>query len=85
VSEMPTRRRSRWIVAGSVAALALASSLVAASFATDRPGFCDECHEMAPYEQAWAEGPHSEVWCIECHVDAGPIARLPARGAGDRA
>ena len=43
-----------------------------------RPAFCQTCHEMGPYYDAWAVGQHAETaTCIDCHVDDG----LPARFA----
>jgi hypothetical protein len=43
---------------------------------TDRPEFCGTCHEMKPYYDAWASGPHRALWCIDCHVDEGIVARV---------
>jgi len=45
--------------------------------ATDQPSFCrSACHEMEPFHDAWSEGPHAGISCIECHVDAGNIERM---------
>ncbi len=56
--------------------LVVAVAFVGVASATDQPGFCRSCHEMAPYHDAWSQGSHSEVSCIECHVDSGEVARL---------
>jgi nitrate/TMAO reductase-like tetraheme cytochrome c subunit len=44
-------------------------------YATDNPQFCTNCHEMQPYVDAWAAGPHHDRWCVDCHVGQG----LPIR------
>ena len=31
---------------------------------------------MKPYYDAWAHGPHSSQWCVDCHVDRGYPARF---------
>jgi len=64
------------LVAGTVAVAALMLAFVAAAQATDQSSFCGSCHEMTPYTTAWAEGAHSGVACIECHVDAETADRL---------
>jgi hypothetical protein len=65
------------IALGTVAAVVLATGLfVAAALYTDQPSFCASCHEMKPYVEAWAAGPHKGVWCIDCHVGKGYPARF---------
>lgn len=61
-------------IVGVLGTLAVAGLTVAR--ATDAPGFCRSCHEMAPYHEAWSEGPHENVDCVACHVDAGTVERL---------
>ncbi len=55
---------------------ALIAAFVGTALATDRPQFCPTCHEMKPYFDAWAAGPHNETWCIDCHVEPGMTARF---------
>jgi nitrate/TMAO reductase-like tetraheme cytochrome c subunit len=43
---------------------------------TDRPEFCGTCHEMRPYVDAWASGPHKNVWCVDCHIGKSYAARF---------
>lgn len=57
-------------------AVALAAGLGVA-LATDQPSFCgSSCHEMGPYHEAWAQGPHKDVACIDCHVEGGFRPRM---------
>lgn len=64
------------IAIGVALIIVLAAIFIGTAAATDRPDFCPSCHEMKPYFDAWAKGPHHEVWCIDCHVGAGMPARL---------
>ena len=67
----------RLLVVGAVAVLMLGAGFAGIAGATDQPGFCGSaCHEMGPFHSAWAEGPHKDISCIECHVDPGTIARM---------
>jgi hypothetical protein len=71
-------RKSVWIVLGALlGVIVLAGLFVGSALYTDRSEFCRTCHEMTPHSDAWAQGPHKEVPCIECHVESG----LPARFA----
>lgn len=74
-----TRRGNRttvWIIVLGTVAVVLLIAFVATALATDRPSFCPTCHDMQPYYDAWAVGPHKNVWCIDCHVNAGIPNRL---------
>ncbi|MBI5232340.1 MAG: NapC/NirT family cytochrome c [Coriobacteriales bacterium] len=63
--------------AGLVALASVAGASLGVARATDSPVFCrSACHEMQPYHNAWAQGPHADVACVECHVDTGTVARL---------
>ncbi len=64
------------IAIGVVVLLLAVVAFVGIAKATDQPAFCRSCHEMVPYHDAWAQGPHKDVSCIECHVDSGEVARL---------
>jgi cytochrome c nitrite reductase small subunit len=43
---------------------------------TDRPQFCVVCHEMHPFYDAWKQGPHQGIWCIDCHTDTDVASRV---------
>jgi nitrate/TMAO reductase-like tetraheme cytochrome c subunit len=49
---------------------------VPAALLTDRPAFCKTCHTMVPFYNAWEQGKHKDVWCIDCHVDSGMPRRF---------
>jgi nitrate/TMAO reductase-like tetraheme cytochrome c subunit len=79
MEEQAVRLRTKIIAHPLVtAALVLAFSGVAVAAvpvfkATEAPKFCTSCHEMVPYYNAWAVGPHKGISCVECHVAAGAV------------
>ena len=75
VSTMLANKR-RAILIGAIAVAVMMVGLVASAQATDQSSFCTTCHEMTPFYSAWAEGAHSSVACIDCHVDAATTKRL---------
>ncbi len=36
-----------------------------------QPGFCNNCHNMVPYYESWANSSHNFVPCISCHYAPG--------------
>lgn len=38
---------------------------------SEQTGFCNSCHIMNPYYASWQQSKHSEVNCLECHVQPG--------------
>jgi len=70
------RKSSRWVVGIVVAAVLLVTLFAGTALWTDRPEFCATCHEMRPYVDAWAAGPHKNVWCVDCHVGKSYAARF---------
>lgn len=69
-------RAYRNLLIALVAGCALLIAFVVTARATDKPSFCRTCHEMDPYVDAWATGPHANTSCVECHVDHGTVPRL---------
>ena len=67
-----TPPRRRWL-AWTIVAVVLVGiiAFVPAAIVTDRPAFCVTCHDMQPFYDAWAQGPHKDVWCVDCHVPPG--------------
>src|ERR1700719_1733920 len=39
--------------------------------ATSCSKFCSSCHEMTPEYYTWKASTHSEVDCINCHIEPG--------------
>jgi nitrate/TMAO reductase-like tetraheme cytochrome c subunit len=56
--------------------LILAIMFVPAALLTDRPNFCKTCHTMVPFYDAWQQGAHKDVWCIDCHIGSGMLPRF---------
>ena len=50
------------------AVLASSGGFIAVS---EQTGFCNSCHIMNPYYKSWQQSGHSEVNCLECHVQPG--------------
>src|SRR5579871_3803408 len=36
-----------------------------------QPAFCQSCHIMQPYYQAWHQSTHKNVPCVDCHFLPG--------------
>jgi len=71
------RNRFLAVFGGLALALVLGVAFVGVASATNSPSFCrSACHEMQPYHDAWSQGPHKDISCIECHVDPGNVAQL---------
>jgi nitrate/TMAO reductase-like tetraheme cytochrome c subunit len=70
--------RRAWLWATAVFAVLVlgAVAFVGIGLYTDRPEFCATCHEMRPYYDAWRQGHHNNMWCVDCHVGQGYPARL---------
>lgn len=66
--------RKRILTIALIAVLVLGPVLIGSMVFTERPQFCPVCHEMGPYYDAWAAGPHNEISCADCHVDPGVVS-----------
>jgi len=72
-----TPKKRRWIIWALVAVVLIGViAFIPAAIVTDRPSFCLTCHDMAPFYDAWAQSPHKDVWCVDCHVPPGVPARF---------
>lgn len=56
------------ILTGFAALLVL---LAGASVYSTKPRFCNTCHIMEPYYQAWQTSSHKSVSCVDCHYPPG--------------
>lgn len=52
-------------------ALLLVFFIVGALELTSTPRFCQSCHEMRPEYVTWKSSAHSQISCIDCHIDPG--------------
>ena len=43
------------------------------------PSFCNSCHIMRPYYQAWKTSKHNQVDCVTCHMPPQPRAAMWAK------
>jgi hypothetical protein len=43
------------------------------------PSFCNLCHFMKPYYEAWKSSKHNQVACVQCHIPPQPKEALRAR------
>ncbi len=61
-----TRRRVVLLVVAAV--LVLGGAATAGLWqVTATPQFCNSCHIMRPYVEAWAASKHRQVTCVQCH------------------
>ncbi len=59
--------RAKILLAMFVFAVAGTGSVVI----TGQPGFCNSCHIMNSYYASWETSGHSEVNCLDCHLQPG--------------
>ena len=62
--------------------LLAAAVMVAASGAivvSEQPGFCNSCHIMNNYYDNWKTSTHSEVNCLECHLQPGFMGHVKGK------
>lgn len=64
-------QRTALIVVAAV--IILLAATYGAMAATSKPDFCSNCHYIKPSVEAWKKGAHSQVGCMECHADPGPV------------
>ena len=51
---------------------------------TNRPGFCNSCHEMSPYFTSWSNSEHQKVSCLDCHLEPGWKGYVKGKVAASR-
>ena len=51
---------------------------------TETADFCGRCHTMGPELKAYAQSPHRDVACAECHVEPGVAGWIKAKLNGTR-
>ncbi len=46
---------------------------------SEQPGFCNSCHIMNNYYHNWKTSTHSEVNCLECHLQPGFMGHVKGK------
>lgn len=68
----PRRARRRVILlAALIVAAAVAFGGAGLWHVSASPQFCNSCHLMRPYVEAWKASKHSAVACVQCHYPPG--------------
>ena len=49
---------------------------------TSRSEFCNTCHYMEPFYQAWKHSSHNNVACIQCHYPPGILSTFEGKVKG---
>lgn len=73
------RRWGKWILAGMVGFVAVATISVEA---TSTSSFCNSCHIMEPFYDSWKVSSHKNVACVQCHIAPGMDNFLEAKFNG---
>jgi nitrate/TMAO reductase-like tetraheme cytochrome c subunit len=60
----------------AAAAMVFASGAIVVS---EQPGFCNSCHIMNNYYDNWKTSTHSEVNCLECHLQPGFMGHVKGK------
>jgi hypothetical protein len=64
-------RQLNWRAKILLVIVAIAVAGTGAIVITSQPGFCNSCHIMNPYYGSWEKSSHSEVNCLDCHLQPG--------------
>ncbi|OGQ34207.1 MAG: hypothetical protein A3F16_07640 [Deltaproteobacteria bacterium RIFCSPHIGHO2_12_FULL_43_9] len=59
-----------FLIIGAIFLLIIISLLGVVKYSTS-PHFCNSCHIMEPYYNAWKTSKHQTVACVECHYPPG--------------
>jgi nitrate/TMAO reductase-like tetraheme cytochrome c subunit len=78
VDAKTARIRNRVLIAIGIA-VAMLLLLDGVVLVTDEPRFCATCHEMRPHYNAWLQGSHKGLACVDCHLDPSLSGRIAHR------
>ncbi len=56
--------------------LVFSSGLIVVS---EQPGFCNSCHIMNTFYDSWKTSSHSEVNCLDCHLQPGFVGHVKGK------
>jgi NapC/NirT cytochrome c family protein/cytochrome c7-like protein len=75
MKEKETRKKQWWKLSRRKVVLLVVLIFILSSggfvVVSSRPGFCNSCHIMEPYYASWQTSTHSEVNCLDCHIQPG--------------
>lgn len=66
-----TEDRLKLIILVSGFVLVFGSLTVGGVAFTMRSSFCSTCHEMTPEYKTWEASAHSNIGCVDCHIEPG--------------
>ena len=69
----------RWL---AVALIVFPLFMVGSVELTSQSWFCNSCHIMKPYYEAWKHSKHGKVACVECHYAPGERTTINAKLRG---
>jgi nitrate/TMAO reductase-like tetraheme cytochrome c subunit len=77
----PRRGHPWWVTALALLGVLILALIVwfAPTFATASTDYCSSCKTMKPAYESWKKSVHSEVDCLECHIEPGTINKLEWR------
>lgn len=81
----PVKKRHILIASLGLLGLGLGGMLLFSAFSfwwTSQPSFCNRCHVMNRYVDAWEQSSHRDVNCEECHIPPGLFSFLGGKIAG---
>ncbi len=68
-----TEDRLKLIILVSGIILVFGSLTVGGIAYTMRSEFCSSCHEMLPEYRTWQASAHSNIGCVDCHIEPGVV------------
>lgn len=71
VSAWNVFKQVKWPVKILVLAVIVSFFAAGAIVVTGQPGFCNSCHIMNDYYASWKISEHSNVNCLDCHLQPG--------------
>jgi nitrate/TMAO reductase-like tetraheme cytochrome c subunit len=71
VSGLNVFKQLKWPVKILLLIICVSFFATGAIVVTGQPGFCNSCHIMNTYYDSWKNSSHSNVNCLDCHLQPG--------------